>query len=117
MTILNSKDAFMKKNKQLTIALSAFALTSLILLIVFYVSGVYPFGDRSLLKWDMELQYADFFRWWHRVLHGQASMFYSFSKSLGDNTFGLTAIICPVHLICCCILLTIFLFLSHLSHY
>ena len=61
MTILNSKDAFMKKNKQLTIALSAFALTSLILLIVFYVSGVYPFGDRSLLKWDMELQYADFF--------------------------------------------------------
>ena len=64
----------MKKNKQLTIALSAFALTSLILLIVFYVSGVYPFGDRSLLKWDMELQYADFFRWWHRVLHGQASM-------------------------------------------
>lgn len=50
MTILNSKDAFMKKNKQLTIALSAFALTSLILLIVFYVSGVYPFGDRSLLK-------------------------------------------------------------------
>lgn len=50
----------MKKNKQLTIALSAFALTSLILLIVFYVSGVYPFGDRSLLKWDMELQYADF---------------------------------------------------------
>lgn len=55
MTILNSKDAFMKKNKQLTIALSAFALTSLILLIVFYVSGVYPFGDRSLLKWDMEL--------------------------------------------------------------
>ena len=91
MTILNSKDAFMKKNKQLTIALSAFALTSLILLIVFYVSGVYPFGDRALLKWDMELQYADFFRWWHRVLHGQASMFYSFSKSLGDNTFGLTA--------------------------
>ena len=52
----------MKKNKQLTIALSAFALTSLILLIVFYVSGVYPFGDRSLLTWDMELQYADFFR-------------------------------------------------------
>lgn len=43
----------MKKNKQLTIALSAFALTSLILLIVFYVSGVYPFGDRALLKWDM----------------------------------------------------------------
>ena len=49
----------MKKNKQLTIALSAFALTSLILLIVFYVSGVYPFGDRSLLKWDMELQFSD----------------------------------------------------------
>lgn len=48
----------MKKNKQLTIALSAFALTSLILLIVFYVSGVYPFGDRSLLNgiWNYNMQ-------------------------------------------------------------
>lgn len=81
----------MKKNKQIPIALSAFIVTSVILLIVFYTGNIYPFGDRSLLKWDMELQYADFFRWWHRVLHGQASMFYSFSKSLGDNAFGLTA--------------------------
>ena len=80
-----------QKNKRIYEAISAFLLAAVILLLVFHAGSLYPFGDRSLLKWDMELQYADFFRWWHRVLHGQSSMFYSFSKSLGDNAFGLTA--------------------------
>ena len=72
-------------------AMSAFALTAVLLLLVFHMGEVYPFGDRALLKWDMELQYVDFFHWWHRVLHGQASMIYSLSKSLGDNTIGLVS--------------------------
>lgn len=81
----------MKKNNQFLKAFSAFALTSVLLLLVYYVGAVYPFGDHALFKWDMELQYIDFFHWWHRVLHGQASMSYSLSKSLGDNAIGLTA--------------------------
>lgn len=81
----------MKKNKTFLRALSAFIFTSTLLLLVYYAGSVYPFGDHTLFKWDMELQYIDFFHWWHRVLHGQSSMIYSLSKSLGDNAIGLTA--------------------------
>lgn len=81
----------MKNNHLFLKTISAFAFTSILLLLVYYIGAVYPFGDHALLKWDMELQYADFFHWWHRVLHGEASMTYSLSKSLGDNAIGLTA--------------------------
>ena len=81
----------MKNNPKFLKVISAFALTSAILILVYYIGAIYPFGDRALFKWDMELQYIDFFHWWHRVLHGQASMSYSLSKSLGDNAIGLTA--------------------------
>lgn len=81
----------MKKNTRIVKAFSAFTLTSALLLFVFYIGSIYPFGDHALIKWDMELQYVDFFQWWHRVLHGKASIAYSFSKSLGDNAIGLTA--------------------------
>ena len=81
----------MKNNPKFLKVISAFALTSAILILVYYIGAIYPFGDRALFKWDMELQYIDFFHWWHRVLHGQSSMSYSLSKSLGDNAIGLMA--------------------------
>ena len=81
----------MKNSQKLLKAISAFTLTSVLLILVYYIGAIYPFGDHALFKWDMELQYIDFFHWWHRVLHGQASMSYSLSKSLGDNAIGLTA--------------------------
>ena len=81
----------MEKKEKVIKIICPFILTSVILLCIFYLGGVYPFGEKILFKWDMELQYIDFFRWWNRVLHGKASMFYSFSKSLGDNAIGLTA--------------------------
>ena len=81
----------MEKKERVIKTICPFILTSLIILCVFYFGGIYPLGEKILFKWDMELQYIDFFRWWNRVLHGKASMFYSFSKSLGDNAIGLTA--------------------------
>ena len=64
----------MKNSQKLLKAISAFTLTSVLLILVYYIGAIYPFGDHALFKWDMELQYIDFFHWWHRVLHGQASM-------------------------------------------
>ena len=81
----------MKNSQKFSKAVSAFTLTSVLLILIYYIGAIYPFGDHALFKWDMELQYIDFFHWWHRVLHGQASMSYSLSKSLGDNAIGLTA--------------------------
>lgn len=61
----------MKNSQKLLKAISAFTLTSVLLILVYYIGAIYPFGDHALFKWDMELQYIDFFHWWHRVLHGQ----------------------------------------------
>lgn len=60
-----------------------------ILLIVFICLGIAPFGDRSLLIWDMQIQYVDFFGWFQRVLHGEANLFYAAGKSLGGNMIGI----------------------------
>lgn len=51
-------------------------------------SGVYPFGDESFLDDDLLYQYIDFFSWFRRVLTGDGSLFYSFSQTLGVNTWN-----------------------------
>lgn len=82
----------MNKKIHTAVLCAAAFLVSLFILIVLYAAlGIYPFGDRSLMIWDMTLQYADFFSWLKRVFSGEADFFYSFSKSLGDGTIGLTS--------------------------
>lgn len=67
-------------------------LIPIILLILFYaLAGYYPFGDKTVLVWDMEIQYISFFSWLNQVLKHQTidSLSYSFSLSLGGSTVGL----------------------------
>ena len=71
---------FIKNNRILFLC---FALPILLLVSLFIVGGVYPFGTRSNLMWDMEIQYTDFFSYYKNVLSGKESLAYSFSKSLG----------------------------------
>ena len=75
--------------ENLMIYIMAFAIPIILLTCILVCLEIYPFGNKSLLIWDMHLQYADFFSWLKRVFDGEASLFYSFGKSLGDNSFGL----------------------------
>lgn len=68
-----------------------FVLTVVLTLIGFYLAGVYPFGSTAALREDGIYQYVGYYGWFSRVLHGEASIDYSFSKSLGGSTFGLFA--------------------------
>lgn len=52
-------------------------------------SGLYPFGEKSNLLWDEEIQYVDYFAFYRDVLLGKASLSYSFSKSLGGSLVAL----------------------------
>lgn len=52
-------------------------------------TGSFPFGDRPFVARDGVLQYVGFHGWYHRVLMGQDSLFYSFAKGLGGGTFAL----------------------------
>ena len=71
--------------------LAAFGIPIVIMAILYAVAGYYPFGDKSILVWDLEIQYVSFFSWMNRVLCRQSldTLFYSFSLSLGGSTMGL----------------------------
>ena len=65
--------------------LSAFLLTLFVLFISMTIDGIFPFGDKSVLKWDLEIQYIDIYAWFRNALHNGDGLFYSFSKSLGGS--------------------------------
>lgn len=70
---------------------AAFFFPMVILMAVFACMHFYPFGENSILVWDMNWQYVSYFSWLSRVLKETSldSFFYSFSMSYGDSTAGL----------------------------
>lgn len=68
--------------------LGAFLVPILIFLVGMWRAGMAPFGDISILLWDMDIQYVDLFGWLKNVLSGDGSFFYSAGKSLGGNMWG-----------------------------
>lgn len=76
------------KNKKIGYLL-AFLIPSLIMVLVYACVGIYPFGNKSLLTVDMAGQYVAFFNALKNIFTGDIGIFYSFSKTLGGNMFGL----------------------------
>lgn len=77
------------KRASLCFAILCLAVPGLMLLAALAWCGIYPFGDASFLSWDLRFQYFDFYRWFRRVLTGQASIFYTNALSLGNNAWGI----------------------------
>lgn len=77
-----------QKSKGLIYVLSAL-LPFICMILIYGFLGIYPFGDRTILVMDMNGQYSDFLMYFRQVLTGEASIFYSFTKEMGGNVFGL----------------------------
>ncbi len=91
-----------EKDKKLPhILLLAFLVPLAIACAALYLNKVAPFGDRTVLIWDAKLQYKDYYGYLWDILHGNASLEYSASKSLGGATVGLVAyyLTCPLNLL------------------
>lgn len=79
------------------IYVSAFAIPVIIMLAIFAVARVYPFGDRSFLHIDMYHQYFPFLTDFYHALRGQdvcsdgSGFLYSFNSGLGNNFYALWA--------------------------
>ena len=69
--------------------LAAFAIPFCVLLAAFAMQGIYPFGDVSVMLYDMPVQYAEYFGWLIQVLHGQGNLLYSNAAGLGGGMFSL----------------------------
>lgn len=73
-------------------AIAAYALSFVVpffvILFAFASNGVYPFGDVSVMMYDMPVQYAQFFGWLSNVINGDASLLYSADAGMGCGTYA-----------------------------
>ncbi|WP_195318499.1 YfhO family protein, partial [Weissella cibaria] len=67
----------------------SFLLPVIIMTVYFGFRGMAPFGSSSILTVDLGQQYIDFFESYrHALFSDPLSIFYSFAKGLGGETYG-----------------------------
>lgn len=81
-------DRMKKSEKKLTLAL-AFLLPIGVMMILFAVNGIYPFGDRCFLAADLYHQYMPFFSELMHKLRAGESLSFSFHVGIGSNFLAL----------------------------
>lgn len=77
------------RRSQVIWGLAAFLLPALLFFIVLWQMGFYPFGEKSMLIMDMRDQYVAFFASLRDALFGDDSLFFSWSRSMGGNYWGI----------------------------
>ena len=77
---------FFTEDRQLWIS---FAAPCLILLISYFIFGVFPFGDNSVLSLDLNGQYVYYYDYMYDVFAGKESIFYSWSRNLSGEFMGI----------------------------
>ncbi|MBO4356197.1 MAG: YfhO family protein [Clostridia bacterium] len=80
--------SFFSKNWYLFVA---FAIPALLFWMIYICMGVYPFGGNSVLVLDLNGQYVYFFEALHNAIRGDASLIYSWARSLGGEFIGIYA--------------------------
>lgn len=68
--------------------LLSFIIPIVVMIIIYVLAGVIG-GNKNILTVDLANQYVEFFGALKNILNGTISPFYSFSKTLGGNLFGL----------------------------
>lgn len=79
------------RNKRGVLLPASFLLPLLLLLCIFAVNGLAPFGSATLLQSDGRGQYVSYFALYQDLFAGRADWFYSFEKLLGGSLSGLFA--------------------------
>ncbi len=78
---------------------AAWAIPTGIMLAIFFLRSIFPFGDRSFLYMDMYHQYMPFFSELHDKLWEGGSLFYTWNVGIGSNFLALYVyyLACPLH--------------------
>ncbi|MGN0403458.1 MAG: YfhO family protein [Acetatifactor sp.] len=79
----------MKGKTQKITLLSAFLLPVFVMMILFVIKKIYPFGDASFLSGDLYHQYMPFFRELLRKVRAGESLDFSFYVGIGSNFMAL----------------------------
>ncbi len=94
----------MKKIKvkpEKAVLISAFLLPTALMIFLFMIKGIYPFGDRSFLSGDLYHQYMPFFSELLHKVKGGESLNFSFHAGIGSNFLALFAyyLASPFHIL------------------
>lgn len=78
---------------------AAWAIPTVIMLAIFFIKSIYPFGGRSFLYMDMYHQYMPFFSEFYDKLWEGGSLAYSWNVGIGSNFLALYVyyLACPLH--------------------
>ena len=69
----------------------SFLLPVGVMLIVYAILGIFPFGERSILTLDMNAQYIYYFEQLRDILTGNGSLIYTWERVLGGEFLGFFA--------------------------
>ena len=69
--------------------LVAALIPAVLVYLMYLFRGLYPFGDGTVLVLDLNGQYVSFYEGLYNILHGDADLFYSFSRNLGGEFMGI----------------------------
>ncbi len=67
----------------------SFGIPCFILLLSYFIFGVFPFGKESVLSLDLNGQYVYYYDYMYDVLAGKESIFYSWSRNLSGEFMGI----------------------------
>jgi len=87
------EDTFKMKQflKKTYIYILVFAVPVFLLVLVYALRGVYPFGKNSVLALDLNAQYIYYYEAFRDAFFSGKSLLYSFSRTLGGEMVGLYA--------------------------
>ena len=90
------KELFYKR-----IYLLSFFIPCILMLAICILRKVYPFGNNTLLIWDCNGQYIDYFAYFKSIFFDNNNLFYTFAKNMGGDMVGLSAyyLMSPLNLI------------------
>lgn len=78
-------------HSRMAIYISAFLIPFLMMQIFWAICGIYPYGDRSILTGDMNVEFVNFYSYFINTLKTKNDWSYMFAKTLGGDFPGLAA--------------------------
>ncbi len=93
----------LKRNKNIELSVISCILTFICMTIIYALTGIFPFGSKTVLTMDMSGQYVNFLTYFRNIFCDGANIFYNFSMNLGSNCYGLFAyyLSSPLNIILC----------------
>lgn len=88
---LKNNERLLSARKEYSYLGIAFGLPAIIMLAIYLSLGHKPLGDFSVLTLDLNAQYVYFYEALREFIFGDASLLYSFSRSLGGEFMGIYA--------------------------